>query len=89
VIDLLGERKHCESEHTLAVFTETKIDSLEFLFFLRVDLFVFAFKEGASAIFPYFLWGSFDIGNVDVISSLVAHDGKSVFVGGVERHFGL
>jgi hypothetical protein len=48
-----------------------------------------SFIECLGAELPYFLWGSFDIDDKVMIWALVLDDGQCIFVGRVERHFGL
>ncbi len=48
-----------------------------------------SFIEGLGAELPYFFWGSLDIDDKVVIRALVFDNGQSIFVSGVEGHFGF
>ncbi len=56
---------------------------------LLVDLLVFALEEDSAAEFPDLFRSSFDVDHVVAVQGLLPDDRKCVFVGGVERHFGI
>ena len=85
--DLLVEWQHTKTEDSFTVFTKPQVDILELFVFSGIDGFVLSLVKNSTAEFPDFFRGTFDVGDIMVIRALLSDDRKSVFIGGVERHF--